>query len=85
MKKTDYNTSIYKADHTRFGGLIYPSDFYTDYRGKDYANDSVIARRIAYDAKFDSQCRMNAMFRRSLHKQKPLAATIHEKEAQDNA
>lgn len=59
MRETDYKTKIYKTDHTRFGGLIYPSDFYTDYRGKDYASDSIIARRIAYDAKFDNQCRIN--------------------------
>lgn len=59
MRHTDSKASLYQADHRRFGGLIYPSDFYTDYRGKDHAGDSMIARRITYDAKFDNQCRIN--------------------------
>ncbi len=81
MKKTNYKANIYKADHSRFGGLIYPSDFNTDYRGNNYANDSFIARRIAYDAKFDSQCRMNTLFRQSSDRQKLSTETPKKKEA----
>lgn len=50
---------IYEADHTRFGGLIYPSDFNTDYRGKDNTNGSQIAKRIASDYQFDKQFKKN--------------------------
>lgn len=50
---------IYDVDHTKFGGLIYPSDFNTDYRGKDNTNGSQIASRIASDCQFDKQCRKN--------------------------
>lgn len=57
MKKRLHKTGIYKADHTKFGGLIYPSDFYTDHRGKDYMNHSPLATRIANDARFDYQCK----------------------------
>lgn len=42
---------IYEVDHTKFGGLIYPSDFNTDYRGKDNTYGSQIAERIESDAK----------------------------------
>lgn len=48
---------IYKVDHTQFGGIVLPSDFNTDYRGKDNLNGSTIAQRIACDQKFDNQCR----------------------------
>lgn len=50
---------IYKIDHTTFGGLIYPSDFNTDYRNKDNTNGSQIARRIARDRQIDKQWRKN--------------------------
>lgn len=40
---------IYEVDHTKFGGIIYPSDFNTDYRGKDNTNGSQIASRIEAD------------------------------------
>ncbi|MCM1120388.1 MAG: hypothetical protein NC543_13625 [bacterium] len=49
----------YRADHSTFGGLIYPSDFNTDHRGKQTKNGSAIARRIVSDQKFDLQCRKN--------------------------
>lgn len=35
--------------HKNFGGVIYQSDFNTDYRGKDNANGSTIAARIESD------------------------------------
>lgn len=40
---------IYEVDHTKFGGIIYQSDFNTDYRGKDNTNGSQIANRIEAD------------------------------------
>lgn len=49
----------YEVDHTKFGGIIYPSDFNTDYRGKDNTNGSIIAQRIVSDKQFDIQCRKN--------------------------
>lgn len=59
MAETFYRTEIYKVDHTQFGGLIYPSDFNTDYRGKNNTNGSVIASRIISDQQFDRRCRNN--------------------------
>ncbi|MCI8509028.1 MAG: hypothetical protein HFJ06_10765 [Lachnospiraceae bacterium] len=53
MKKPFYKTKAFKADHTTYGGLIYPSDFNTDYRRKVNANGSAIASRIILDKKFD--------------------------------
>lgn len=40
---------IYEADHTKFGGLIFLSDFNTDNRGKNNTNGSQIASRIESD------------------------------------
>lgn len=60
-----YTTGTYQADHTRFGGFIYPSDFYTDYRRKSHASSSAIANRIANDIKFDVQCRNNIVKRQN--------------------
>lgn len=48
---------FYKADHRTFGGIIYPSDFATDRRGKNHAYGSPIAGRMISDKKFDMQCR----------------------------
>lgn len=59
MTETFYRTENYKVDHTQFGGIILPSDFNTDYRGKDNVNGSTIAKRIISDKKFDQQCRKN--------------------------
>lgn len=59
MVETYYRTGIYKTDHTQFGGIIYPSDFNTDYRGKYNTNGSTIAGRIISDQQFDRQCRNN--------------------------
>lgn len=49
MRGTNNRYVIYKVDHTKFGGLIYLSDFNTDYRGKDNTNGSQIASRIEAD------------------------------------
>ena len=59
MTGTTNRYGIYEADHTKFGGIIYPSDFNTDYRGKDTLNGSYIAERILDDREFDRRCRMN--------------------------
>lgn len=59
MTLTANKYGIFEADHTKFGGLIYPSDFNTEYRGKTNTNGSEIANRIAGDKKFDEQCKRN--------------------------
>lgn len=56
--KEFYITGNYSVDHTTFGGVIYESDFETDYRGKDQ-KESSIARRIEADKRFDMQCMKN--------------------------
>ena len=62
MTETFYKTRKYKVDHSTFGGLIFPSDFNTDNRGKNNYNGSPIAKRIDSDNKFDQQCRKNKLF-----------------------
>jgi len=59
MTGTTNRYGIYETDHTKFGGLIFPSDFNTDNRGKNNTNGSQIASRIATDSTFDKQCRKN--------------------------
>lgn len=59
MTGTTNRYGVYEVDHTKFGGLIFPSDFNTDYKGKYNKNVSIIASRIAQDQKFDNQCRKN--------------------------
>lgn len=49
MTETFNTTKNSKVDRTKFGGIIYPSDFNTDYRGKDNTNGSQIASRIEAD------------------------------------
>lgn len=44
---------------TRFGGIIYPSDYNTDNRGKDNTRGSQIASRIISDKNFDYRCKKN--------------------------
>lgn len=48
---------IREVDHCTFGGIIYPSDFNTDYRGKDNTYGSPIAKRIISDQKLDQRWR----------------------------
>lgn len=43
-----------KTNYTTFGGVIFPSDFCTDYEGTRN-----IAGRIMSDWKFDAQCKKN--------------------------
>lgn len=59
MTETTNRYGICEIDHATFGGIIYPSDFNTDYRGKDNTYGSQIAQRIISDRKFDQQCRRN--------------------------
>lgn len=59
MPETFYRTGTHDIDHTSFGGIINPSDFNTDYRGKDNTSGSPVAGRIINDWKFDEQCRKN--------------------------
>lgn len=47
-----------RKNHKCYGGLIYDSDFNTDYRGNDNV-ESVTARRIIADWIFDEQCKKN--------------------------
>ena len=48
------------SDYTRFGGLIYASDFETDYApNTTRAGGSHIAERIVSDWKFDRECSQN--------------------------
>lgn len=50
----EYNaTKVYDKNHLHFGGLIYSSDFNTDYRGKDSTDGSSIAARIERDLKIE--------------------------------
>ena len=48
------------SDHTRFGGLIYASDFETDYVPRTTrTGGSHIAERIVSAWKFDRECSQN--------------------------
>lgn len=49
MTGTTNRYGIYEVDHTKFGGLIFPSDFNTDNRGKNNYGGSTIAIRIEAD------------------------------------
>ena len=59
MPKEFYRTGNYNVDHTTFGGLIYASDFNTDYSGNANTNGSTIASRIISDWRFDESCKKN--------------------------
>ena len=56
MPKEFYRTGRYSVDHATFGGLIYQSDFNTDYSGNS-TNGSSIAAKIASDWRFDESCK----------------------------
>ena len=59
MTETFYRTGTYKTNHTTVGGIIYPSDYNTDYRGRDNTRGSAIAQRIISDRNFDYRCKKN--------------------------
>lgn len=65
----NYKTETYR-DATKFGGVIYASDFETDFRGKDELHGSPIAQRIMRDWRFDEQCRKNYLGRELNRKKK---------------
>lgn len=59
MADTFYRTGPSKKMSSEFGGIIYPSDFNTEFRGRNNPDGSSIAKRIVNDQKFDRQCRTN--------------------------
>lgn len=59
-------TETFDKDHKHFGGLIYQTDFNTDYRGMDNLNGSPIASRIETDFRREKklyQCNSNNITR----------------------
>lgn len=63
MTETHNKYVIHEVDHKTFGGVIYPSDYNTDYRGKDNIRGSQIAQRIISDRIFDYRCKKNIELR----------------------
>lgn len=55
MARKNYITETFDKEHIHFGGKIYPSDFNTDYRGKDNTNGSSIAARIETDFRWEKK------------------------------
>ena len=51
----NYNSQRFDKEHRHFGGLIYQSDFNTDYRGKNNTNGSTIASRIESDMRWEQK------------------------------
>lgn len=52
-------TDNFENNNCTFGGIIYYSDFNTDYRRENNNNGSSIAQRIISDKSFDIKCRNN--------------------------
>lgn len=59
MTGTVLTRGNYKRSHRYFGGVIYESDFSTEYPGYDCPNGSYIASRIFSDHRFDERCKRN--------------------------
>ena len=55
MTRIFHKATTYQADHTTFGGTVYPSDF------DRKTTLSEIASRIENDRKFNEQCRRNIL------------------------
>lgn len=55
--ETNYKTERFDKEHRHFGGIIYQSDFNTDYRGNDNTNGSIVASRIESDFKREHKLR----------------------------
>lgn len=70
--RTICNTFKHTYQSNTFGGIIYESDFDTEYRVQEANGSSFIASRIASSWKFDQQCLRNSELRdkKELHKQK---------------
>lgn len=60
MREQFHDKKIYQADPSTYGGMVYSSDFNTNYRGKANEKGSAIAARILSDQRFDMQCRKNS-------------------------
>ena len=60
------------TNHSSFGGIIYPSDFETEYYSENGRN---IASRIASDWIFDEECRKNEIARERKRKENKNAET----------
>lgn len=65
MTGTTNRYGIYEADHTKFGGIIYPSDFNTEMGRKHNTKGSSIASCIISDRNFDKYCKRNIENRKS--------------------
>lgn len=63
MAKNYYGTETFDKEHIHFGGIIYPSDFNTGYRGKDNTNGSTIATRIESDFRREKKMLINNNFK----------------------
>lgn len=59
MPETFYRIGNHKVDHTKFGGVIMPSDYNTNFTNANTAS------RIENDRKFDNQCRRNILNRKN--------------------
>lgn len=51
-----------EESHRNSGGVIYESDFNTDYRGKDNTNGSIIAARIESDYRHFAKLRKEGKY-----------------------
>ena len=52
----NYNSQRFDKEHRHFGGLIYQSDFCTEYRNNG-TNGSIMAKRIAEDFEWEQKLR----------------------------
>ncbi len=59
MRETIIRTNNSRPDSSTFGGIIYYSDFNTDYNRITSRNGSSMADRILRDFAFDLQCKKN--------------------------
>lgn len=66
-------TEMFDREHKHFGGIIYQSDFYTNFNYnshvKKVCNGSPIARRIAYDFKWEDKI-LSDSFKNSYNRNK---------------
>lgn len=57
-------TKRFDKEHRHFGGMIYQSDFSTDYRGKNNTKGSGIASRIEHDLRREKLYGTNTIYTR---------------------
>ena len=65
MTQKKYTLQNYSNDSSKFGGLVYLSDFNTECKKMTCFEGSAIASRIISDWKFDEQCRKNLEIRKN--------------------